>query len=202
MKRQRIRSAFCLLCMACACLFVFCGCSKPQDSAGSTTAASQQETTAPEEAAATEAQQTQAAYAPQEDAAQIVQMDGVEVIYGRVERVSGSMVYTPDAGSGYFTVNGTIAEDSEIAISIHPTGVLRYNVTLDAQAEKTVKAEIRVYKKGALLVSCVNPETALQQGSNKIDVCIDTGEGEACRGTYDLQLYLDDLLVRTDTYEA
>lgn len=209
MKRKQLRQTICLW-MVCTCLFLACGCSsaqkasvQTQDAQDSTAeAATQPQTQESQEIPSGLGTGTEAEAGPGNEDLQIQTVDGIEVVSGRVERVSGGTAYTPNAGSGYFTVNGTIADDSEIAISFHPVGVLRYELTMNAAEEKTVKAEIRVYKKGELLVSCVQEQMDLQEGSNEIDVCIDTGEGSACYGTYDLRCYLDGCLVSNTEYEA
>ena len=217
-KRLRIAKAFGLTSLACAFLLTAHGCSPAQKTSTNGQAATEAESTS---AAETETQQfpeagtglqvhPQTASDPDAgvgfgvgfDKQQIQHVDGIDVLSGRVERVGGSMIYTPAPGDGFFTINGTIADNSEIAISIHPVGVLRYKLSLKAETERTVKAEIRVYKNNELLVSCEQAEMRLQEGANDVDVCIDTGEGHPCDGTYDLRFYLDDCLVSANEYEA
>lgn len=203
MKRQRFFCTLCAACMVCVCLTSLCGCS----SGRKTTATTKTETTT--EAQSTEPETTERSAEDKTRALQALlgmgqqlqQVDGVQVVSGRVERVTGS-VYTPNSGSGFFTVNGTIAGNSEIMITFHPVSVLRYKLALRADSDKTVRAEIRLCKKGELLVSCVQEEMELQVGQNDVDVCIDTGENSPCDGTYDLYFYLDGRLVSQNEYEA
>lgn len=193
----------CLTGMVCTYLLTAYGCTHAPKAAvqqPATTTAEQETTTEPE----TQAESTTRSGVGFEayDSMQIEHLDGVEIVSGKVERVGGGMVYTPSTGAGYFTINGTIADDSEIAITIHPVSVLRYKLSIDMDAEKTVKGEIRIYKKGAMLVSCVQEEMALHEGTNDVDVCIDTGEGTPCDGTYSVRFYMDGTLVSGTIYEV
>lgn len=190
---SRIRRTLCSV-LACLCLFLMCGCSDVQTP-------TVPDTTASDAATQSEPADADVTAGFGEDV-RILPMDGIEIVSGSVEPVSGGMVYTPDPGSGFFTVNGTIAEDSMIAITIRPVGVLRYKLTLDAQEEKTVRTEIRVFKNDKMLVSCVQEETHLVKGENSIDVCIDTNEGHACSGVYNVRCYMDDRLVFGTDYHA
>lgn len=200
-RTKRFRKAICLI-LGCICLLLAYGCSpaKEASSAGETSASSETTT----DTSTTQAQPETSSGADMGEsktesvmgADLIVQhMDGIDVISNRVERVSSGMTYTPNPGEGYFTVNGTITGDSEIVISINPVSVLRFKVSLRSDTAKTVHAEVRMLKEGKLLVSCEQENMELQEGINDIDVGIDTGEGDGCKGTYNLYLYFDGVLV-------
>ena len=128
-------------------------------------------------------------------------VDGVQITSGTVERVGGSIDYTPAAGSGCFTINGKLTDNSEIALSINPVGVLRYKLSLHADADKTVRAEIRAYKQEELLSAYEQDGLQLHAGENTIDACIDTGENQPCRGVYCLRFYIDGKLAAETEYE-
>ena len=129
-------------------------------------------------------------------------VDGVQITSGTVERVgSGGIDYTPASGSGCFSINGKLADNSEIALSIHPVGVLRYKLLLQADTDRTVKAEVRAYKQEELLAAYEQEGLQLQAGENTIDACIDTGENQLLRGVYSLRFYIDGKLVSETMYE-
>ena len=204
-KQEWIKSTVCVLLTVCTCLLIFSSCSSSSKVVVREPSTTEPETSATEPAPETQAQvetvtaeKTGVGF----ESPLIQRLEGVEVLSGRVERVGSGTVYSPGAGSAFFTINGTIAEDSEIEISIHPVSVLRYQLSLNAKTEKTVKAEIRVYKRSELLVSCQQDKMKLQEGVNSVDVCVDTGEGSPCDGIYSLRFYLDGKLVSENEYEA
>lgn len=173
---------------------------KPETAAETTTA--KQETTVPEFKDEQEKKQALEALLGIGGQQQVRQIDGVEVVSGTVERVGNNSAYSPSPGSGYFTVNGIIEKNSEIMFTIGSVTLMRYKLVLDSVEERTVKAEIRVYKKGEMLLSCTQEQMQLKKGANNVDVCLDTGEDVACNGTYDLMFYLDGVLVNKYIYEA
>ena len=203
MKRRQIKCFVLLMCAAFVCPAVLSSCSSDAQmpSAAETTAADEQKTAAsaiPEPGTDSDLKSLLGIAG----GSQVRRVDGIEIVSERIEPVSGSMIYTPNPGGGFFTVNGTIAKNSEIVISVRPYSVLRCKLVLNSDAKKTVKAEICLYKKGELLTSCTQEKMALLEGANDIDVCIDTGEGSPCSGLYAVQFYLDDVLVSENEYEA
>ena len=143
-------------------------------------------------------QQARGLYAKQ----QVQTVEGLQVVSGKVVRVGGGIDYTPASGSGFFTINGKLADNNEIAFSINPVSVLRYTLSVQADTDRTVKAEIRAYKQNTMLAAYEQEALHLQAGENTVDACIDTGENRPCQGLYSLRFYIDGCLVAETEYES